>query len=466
MPLIDFLKMDYAKLQQYLYEQWDENLDTQTSATGTRLMKVLSSVGFMNVVYLVKSHKNAIFSEASDRNIIIKKARSEKGYKSLPVVSSYVEIVFSIPSAKSTRVIIPKWTQLTTQNLTTNYTFYTIEDAYILPGDLTTSVLAVEGSRIQLTYVAQGDNYESFEIKRTDITLREIEVQVNGTPWEMVNDIIDATFTSYSWTYEPGEDGKINVMFGNGTYGKKLSINDVVDIWCLISDGSAGNLKSDCITKVDSVIYDSTHTTVTDISCTNPGKPYGGSEMEDEETIKERAYNAYKSNWGLVTVPQYTAGLEAQPGVDRAYCIDINTSISVPFRQVWGYLVDSEGENVRDPYLTSAKNFVEARQVIGNEFYVKPISYVNYVFTVNIWLHTGYLSSSVITDITNLVSTTYSKPGMEIATDVLLSKIGSDINAMDAIANYAIISPAMDVAVPSGYLANAVTITVNFMGYL
>jgi hypothetical protein len=466
MPLIDFLKMDYEKLQQYLYEQWNEDIDTKTSATGMRLLKVLSSVGFMNVVYLKKSFQNAIFSEATDRNIVVKKARSEKGYRALPVVSAYVEMTFSIPTVRVNTIIIPKWTKVSTEDLTTNYSFYTIEDTTILAGELSTTVLAVEGSRIQLTFMALGDNYESFEIKRDNITLREIEVYVNSTKWDLVDDILDAGSTDYIWTYEPVDDGKISVMFGNGTYGRKLFLNDTIDIWCIVSNGSSGNIKSNCINKVDSVIYDSLYTVVSNIICNNANKPYGGAEMEDVSTIISNAYNAYNSNWGLVTLEQYTNALIPLPGIDRAYCIDINTSLDVPFRQVWAYIVDSDGNDVVDPYLTEALNYVEAHKTIGTEFYVKPVLYRNYTVSIDVWLHVGYNPTAAVAEITDLINTKYSKPGMDISTNVSVALMGADLNAMVAVANYNITIPAVDVQVPSGYLANAISVTVTMKGFL
>ena len=466
MPLIDFLKMDYAKLTDYLYEKWDEDIDVKTSATGTRLLKVLSSVGFMNVVYLMKSFKNAIFKEAIDLNVTIKKARAEKGYKALPVVSSYVSIIFSIPSARATTVVIPKWTKVTTQDLVTNYTFYTIEDASILPGETSITVLAVEGSRIQLTFVASGLAYETFEIKRSDITLREIQIYVNGTLWENVDDIVDAESTDYVWTYEPGEDGKIKIMFGNNTYGKQLSLNDTVDVWCLVSAGYLGNVKSNCITKVDSVIYDSLGVTVTNISCNNPNKSYGGTNMEDVESVIDHSYNKYMSNWGLVTLDQYTNAILARPGVDRAYCKDINTSLDVPFRQVWGYIVDSDGNNVVDPYLTEVINYVSIHCLIGTEFYVKPVMYTNYNVEINIWVSNGYNPSSVVAAVTELINTSYSKPGMGISANVQIALMGADLLQTEGVANYSILLPTNDVDVPLGYLANAATVTIHMRGVI
>ena len=467
MPLIDFLKMDYDKLQQYLYAQWNEDIDTKTSATGTRLLKVLSSVGFMNVVYLKKSFRNAIFSTASDRNIVIKKARSEKGYKALPVVSAYVNITFSVPVANvSSAIIIPKWTIVTTVDLTTNYTYYTIEDTIILAGELSTTVLAVEGSRIQLTFIAGGTSYESFDIKRSDITLRDIEVYVNGTKWDVIDDIIDASATDYVWTYEPEEEGKISIMFGNDFYGVKLSARDTVDIWCMVSAGLAGNMKANTITKVGSVIYDSNHVIQTIVVCNNPSKSYGGAGMESIGVIIQNSYNSYSSYWGLVTLEQYTNALVALPGIDRAYCRDINADIDVPFRQVWGYIVDSDGNNVVDPYLTEAINAVEAHKTVGTEFYVKPVLYTNYIASIDVWLHTGYNPTAAITAITDLINTTYSKPGMGVSVNVELSHIGEELNNMDAVAHYDIVLPTTDVTVPPGYLANVVGTTVTLKGYL
>lgn len=464
MPLIDFLKMDYDKLQTYLYEIWDEDIDTKTSATGMRLLKILSSVGFMNVVYLVKSFKNAIFSEATDRSVTVKKARSEKGYKALPVVSAYVNITFSISAAKTTTVLIPKWTQLSTQDLTTNYTYYTVEDASILPGDTSVTVLAIEGARISLNFLATGIAYETFEIKRTDTTLREIQVYVNSTLWAEIDDIIDASSTDTIWTYEPGENGKIQIMFGNNFYGKQLSVNDSVDIWCLTSNGLDGIVKSNSITKVESTITDSLSAIVTDISCTNAEKPYGAAEMEDVDSIIAHSYSKYASNWGLVYLEQYTNAILARPGVDRAYCKDINTSLDVPFRQVWAYIIDSDGNDLADPYLSEVIDYVEAHMMIGTEFFVKPISYTRYEVSVNIWVSSGYNSTSVIAEVTNLLNTTFSKPEMEISEDISLATIGAAINKIDGVANYAIVTPTADITVPDGYLAYAVSVTVTYKG--
>ncbi len=464
--LIDFLKMDYDKLYTYLYDKWDEDIDTKTSATGSRLLKILASIGFMNVVYLVKSFKNAVFSDATDRNVIIKKARSEKGYKALPVVSAYVSVTFSVPNSAVSPILIPKGTQVSTQDLTTNYSFTTIEEAVILAGTKSVTAIAVEGSRIQLNFIALGNPYEVFEIKRSDITLRELEVIVNGSKWEVIDDILDAGADETIWTYEPADDGKINIMFGNGSYGKKLSPNDSVTVSCLTSAGSAGIIKANSISKVDSTVYDSNGVTITDISCTNLYKSYGGSDMEDGGTIINRAQAKYRSNWGLVSLSHYTDAITARQGVDRVYCKDINTSIDVPFRQVWCYMVDSNGDNVLDPYKTEVEAYVKKHGMIGTEFYIKPILYTNYTITINVWVHTGYNATSIVQDITTLINTKYSKKEMPISANVQLADISSDIANMEGVANFAIVSPTKDITVPKGYLANAVTVTVDYKGTL
>lgn len=464
--LLDFIKIDYDKLQEYLYEQWDEDIDTKTSATGMRLLKVLSSVGFMNIVYLKKSFKNATYSEAADRNIIVKKARSEKGYKVLPIVSSYVNITFTIASTRSTTVIIPKWTQISTEDLDPNYSFYTIDDVTILPGETTADILAVEGSRIKLSYLAVGDNYEKFDIKRSDVTLRELEVQVNSVIWDRVDDIIDAAATDNAWTYEPGADGKIRIMFGNNSYGRKLSVNDAVDIYCLISSGASGNLKSNVITKINSTIYDSASQVVGDISCNNADKPYGGAAMEDTSSIIDNSMAAYKSAWGLVTLKQYEDAITALEGVDRVSCIDINTSLDVPFRQVWAYIVDVDGNDILDPYKTEVEEYVANHGVVSTEFYIKPVSYTNYVVTIDIWVHSGYTPSTVVDKVTNTINSTFGKSGLNIAEDVDIAAMGEILNDMEEIAHYDIVLPSANITVPDGYLANIASLTVNMKGTL
>src|SRR5208283_486610 len=98
MDIFDLLKADYATMNSYLLSLWDESIDTKTSATGARLLKEMTTVGFMNIVYLQKCFQNAIFSTCTDRNVCVKKARSEKGFKALPISSAYAILTFTIPA--------------------------------------------------------------------------------------------------------------------------------------------------------------------------------------------------------------------------------------------------------------------------------------------------------------------------------------------------------------------------------
>ena len=471
--ILDYLKVDQDSYKQYLMEQWNVDYDFKESATAGQLAQILAGAGMMNIGYILKSFQNAVFSDAFDRNVVVKKARSEKGYKAIPLVSAYVLLKFTLDASHSKKILIPKWTMVTTEGIIPQLSFYTVVDSEIPIGELETTVIAVEGVKQSKVYLAQGIEFETFQIRRSDVTLREIEVNVNDYAYTAIEDILDAVADIdpsknffYSWTYEPSEENYINIMFGDGYYGNKLAKDDTVNISYLISNGKNGVVKPNVITNISTQISDDNGDPVNNIVCTNNDPSFGGCDFEDIDDIKQHSYNKYRSNWSLALIDQYQTGIRSRQGVDRVLCLDINTSLDVPFRQVWAYIVDVNGDAVADPYKKEIEDWVYAHQIIGNEFMIKDVKYKNYDVMINLWVLRGFNANEVRGNIQTALIDQFGKKGMSISTTVEVENIGAVIQATQGVAHYDVIMPTADVIVPLGYLANIASISVVIKGVI
>lgn len=110
-------------------------------------------------------------------------------------------------------------------NLATNY-------IYAVQGKFETQTFRVEGGKL----FAQNIVFTGF--MDTDY----VNVKVNGEEWERYDSIYDfpAEGKAYMVKYNPVKG--VDIVFGNGTNGKALEYNDLVEVSYLLHDGETGNV--------------------------------------------------------------------------------------------------------------------------------------------------------------------------------------------------------------------------------
>jgi hypothetical protein len=114
--------------------------------------------------------------------------------------------------------------------ITSNYKFFTP----IIQGKWNSKKYTGKGEPLQTIFVS--------EIGRKDIDNFNIEVIVNGDLWTIKKHIYDLIPDEQACVVRTGFDGGVDVIFGNGGFGKIPDIGSVIEIGYLTTDGSSGNI--------------------------------------------------------------------------------------------------------------------------------------------------------------------------------------------------------------------------------
>lgn len=109
--------------------------------------------------------------------------------------------------------------------------------------NVTRYINAVQGKFETQTFVSTGGEYYTQNIKFLgNLDEDYIEVKVNNVIWEKKDSLYDMNANGQEWTYKVSPVGGIDLIFGNGTYGRPLKSDDVIEVTYLTHDGEAGNL--------------------------------------------------------------------------------------------------------------------------------------------------------------------------------------------------------------------------------
>ena len=110
----------------------------------------------------------------------------------------------------------------------------------------------VQGTFQTSTYIATGVALETINITSTaNYDSQYVTVTVNGEQWEQVSNLYEMKENSKHYIVNAGYDNTVNIMFGNGVYGKIPERGASIIIEFLNHSGKSGN-----ITEYDNVNFE------------------------------------------------------------------------------------------------------------------------------------------------------------------------------------------------------------------
>lgn len=136
-------------------------------------------------------------------------------------------------------------------------------DFYVI--DLSKPIVQHEVSIIQGTletskYIARGYVWETITIQTNDLWDNEyFSITVNGELWTRQYSIYDMSENGKEYILNTGYDGNLEIMFGNGMYGKTLVNGQNVEIRYIRHVGAAGNITTTSLPafRIQTGTYDS-----------------------------------------------------------------------------------------------------------------------------------------------------------------------------------------------------------------
>lgn len=230
----------------------------------SELLKLLSYNTFYNAYYINNIASEMFLDSASDRSSVVSSAKS-LGYIPSSAVSSHIFVdleshiakkVGEVPPTANSFITLNPYATFTTSVNETTFNFITTDANnlyYESDGGnywvyTKNNVKISEGTTLYNYFKVQ-NNYEEYVIPNANIDLSSLVVRVYDnetsltyTPYTrcdyMINSI-DANSTVY-WIYE-GIDGKYYLQFGNGVFGKQLTIGNIIYVQYVKTNGSFAN---------------------------------------------------------------------------------------------------------------------------------------------------------------------------------------------------------------------------------
>jgi len=248
----------------------------------------------------------------------------------------------------ATNVVIPKWTKLSNGELT----FLTTEEKILTSGSNYVEVPVRQGIFFTLDFeitTAQypsGTSFVKIDIENNSLENTTYEVFVNGQKWQEVPHIRLADTGSRSFVVDNKKDfSGIEIKFGDGNFGKRLSIGDIVTFKGIQTKGESGNiLRRKTLNKLSGTFFDSLGQEVK-LYTQNLEALSGGSSYESRESIRVNAPQNYQAGNRAVTRKDYETLILTQGYADKI--------------SVWGEEeINQDRGNPPGTFLSTAENLI------------------------------------------------------------------------------------------------------------
>lgn len=368
-------------------------------------------------------------------------------------------------------VILPKWTKFC--DTTKNINVYSTESLVYYTGtvgDLTIPVK--EGIPKEFTYIAKGIRGEqiylySNKIENDYIDIYEIDDLGNvlSTVTVVENIYLLNDPSNYYCTVRNSPDfNYIILTFGDSVCCKQLTAGTKILIKYAETLGDQGNIQNiNKITKINSVLYNSSGGIVTNVYVTNTASIIGGDTYEDIESIRNNAPNLFGAGYRCGTKTDWNSVLNAFSYVYRAKAWTISdmggSTLLSDQNKVYITAIDSEGNTLSTEYQTILVEDLEANyssptEVI--EFYPPTKIYISFEVT-------GSYANSSENTVSSLIKEAYYDKyyvlNSEFNIFIYQNEYVTDLGSITALKKYEVDAKMMD------YNLGYAQVDVPFGGY-
>jgi hypothetical protein len=254
------------------------------------LAKVVAEVSSINGQYLDLRALNAYISTAITRRDL-RNVASNLGL--FPRERAGATVDLSITA--SADVTIPKGSEFIS---TSGESFCSTAALVLSTGSsLSGTVQVVHSKYQQKTVIASGNDGEVIELLKDDVLPEHVTVTVDSVEWTAVDHWGDSSSTDTHFIVSFDDRNRAGLVFGNGTYGARLSAGASIVIDIYTGGGLAGNAvdAGEIDTLVSSFSGSSNVSTITNISA-----PSGGRAADSFETVRNQIPAQMASVSGII----------------------------------------------------------------------------------------------------------------------------------------------------------------------
>ena len=309
---LDVTELDFddikANLKIFLRNQ-DSFTDYDFEGSGMNILLDTLAYNTLYMSFNANMLANEMFLDsASLRGSVVSHAKT-LGYEPTSVVAPIATLNVTLNNVTADTYTMPVGTKFNATVDSIAYTFVTTS-AYTSSksGTIVTfeNVKVYEGSYITSRYtVDSSDVDQRFIIPNALVDTKTIQVVLQNSSsdtiqntWTKTTDITQLTGDSLGYFVQEIEDGKFEVVFGDGVVSKKPSDGNIVLIAYVVSNKDAANGAS-------GFTNSATIQGISDVTVTTVSKATGGGERETIASIKLLAPLDYASQGRCVTANDY-----------------------------------------------------------------------------------------------------------------------------------------------------------------
>ncbi len=279
------------------------------------LLDLLAYNTHYNAFYLNMVVNEMFLDTASIRNSVVSRAK-HLGYtpQSVRGAKAYVDLTINPVDTPAT-IIVAKDTQFSSTVNGIAYVFATATSTTVgvdANGAYTTAnVELTQGIPLTHRYTANtADPDQKFLLPNanTDTSTLAIRIQTSATDsnsfvYAVANDTTTVNSTANVYFLEEAEDGKYEILFGDGVIGRKPVTGNIILASSLVADATAPN-------GAGTFIPVSTVGGYSDVTVSTLTTASGGSERDSLSKIKFNAPRSYQAQNRAVTINDYVRILE------------------------------------------------------------------------------------------------------------------------------------------------------------
>lgn len=251
-----------------------------------------------------------------------------------------------------------------------------------------------------------------------------MSLQIGGESWVLVETFAKSKPTDKHFMVSVDESLNPYIMFGDGTFGKKPAAGaKITNVVFYLTNGSQGNVKSNTITSVPSVISSS----ITDATVSNAYDAGGGSNYENFTMLKEHIPLSVKTLGVAITKEDFESLAMLVDGVNKAKA-DYECG-----RKLTVYISPDGGAVASSELINRVYNLLSQRAPMTTWLKVKSAGKVQIILEMDVTGKKSYKTAEIQTQILTALYNAYSPEQAQIGGSVRLSDIYALIDNLSTV---------------------------------
>ena len=332
MPFTKFSDLDFDQIKESIKSYLRANSDfSGFDFEGSNFSVLLDTLAYNT--YITAFNSNMVVNEsfldsATLRENVVSLARNI-GYVPSSRTAAKASVTFTVDVQDTTTpTFVLKRGLVTVADISdTAYTFSIVEDVQ-LPTTITdftvggvdvtqrtatfSNLEILEGTYITKKFTVDSSLDQRFILDNSFIDTSTMKVYVKkesedglGVEYKLIDNITDATSTSFTYLIQEVQDEKYELLFGDGLIGRKLETGEIITVNYLTTSGKDGNGAKAFSFAGQIVDSDGNNLATQPFTITTNNASRNGGEIEDLNSIKYFAPRTYSSQNRAVTGRDY-----------------------------------------------------------------------------------------------------------------------------------------------------------------